>query len=82
MKRTRLIATFLALILCLTTLPGLAVASAAAPPAAAPSAVGGDTASPQAEVTEWYYRVYNGYLQRRLWSVSYQCWLTDWEYIH
>lgn len=35
--------------------------------------------SPTAEQTEWYFR-YNeeGVLQRRLWSLTYQKWLTDW----
>lgn len=26
----------------------------------------------------WYTRVYNGVRQKRLWSVTYNCWLTDW----
>lgn len=33
-----------------------------------------------AEQTEWYYRTYNGNKQRRLWSITYGKWLTDWEY--
>lgn len=32
-----------------------------------------------AEQTEWYYRTYNGHRQRRLWSITYGKWLTDWE---
>ena len=35
----------------------------------------------RAEETIWYYRVYNGLLQRRLWSITYGYWLTDWETI-
>ena len=31
--------------------------------------------------TEWYYRIYNGRLQQRLWSITDQKWLTDWEYV-
>ncbi len=31
-----------------------------------------------AEVTEWYYRNNNGILEKRLWSVTYGRWLTDW----
>lgn len=34
---------------------------------------------PRAEQTEWYYRINNGILERRLWSLTNQCWLTDWE---
>lgn len=27
---------------------------------------------------EWRYRTYNGIQQKRLWSITYQKWLTDW----
>lgn len=30
------------------------------------------------EETTWYYRVHNGMLQKRLWSITYGRWLTDW----
>ena len=33
------------------------------------------------EETQWYYRNYNGRLQRRLWSITEGVWLTDWEYV-
>ena len=36
------------------------------------------TVSPQAEETEWYFRVYNGKVQKRLWSYTRGIWLTDW----
>ncbi|MBE5862935.1 MAG: hypothetical protein E7295_08805 [Lachnospiraceae bacterium] len=26
----------------------------------------------------WIYRTYNGRRQRRLWSLTYQYWVTDW----
>lgn len=35
----------------------------------------------QAEETEWRYRVIDGKLQRRLWSITYGRWLTDWEWV-
>ena len=37
------------------------------------------TIMPLAEEVEWYYR-YNdeGVLQKRLWSITYGYWLTDW----
>ncbi|MEA5095296.1 MAG: hypothetical protein VB128_10100 [Sedimentibacter saalensis] len=35
----------------------------------------------QAEETEWKYRVLDGKLQRRLWSITYARWLTDWEWV-
>ena len=37
---------------------------------------------PKAEETKWYYRVVdNYYVQRRLWSITYRKWLTEWETI-
>lgn len=38
-----------------------------------------DGMMPYAEVTKWYYRMHNEKLQRRLWSVTYGKWLTEWE---
>ncbi|MGI5985175.1 MAG: hypothetical protein GXY01_10030 [Clostridiales bacterium] len=32
----------------------------------------------RAEETEWVYRYNNGKYQKRLWSNTYQKWLTDW----
>ncbi|AOY74541.1 hypothetical protein [Clostridium formicaceticum] len=34
-----------------------------------------------AEETEWRYRVVDGRLQKRLWSITYNKWLTDWEWV-
>ncbi len=36
---------------------------------------------PFKEETQWYYRVVDGRLQRRLWSNTYNKWLTDWEWV-
>lgn len=33
------------------------------------------------EEKKWYYRVVDGRLQRRLWSITEGVWLTDWEYV-
>lgn len=35
-------------------------------------------ASTRAEETTWYFRVHNGMLQKRLWSITYRYWKTDW----
>lgn len=43
------------------------------------TALSGD--SPRAEETEWVIRWYNGLIQKRLWSITYGYWLTDWETI-
>jgi len=29
--------------------------------------------------TEWKYRVFNGKYQKRLWSATYNKWMTEWE---
>lgn len=34
--------------------------------------------STRAEETTWYFRVYNGMVQMRKWSLTYRRWLTDW----
>lgn len=36
------------------------------------------TMEPRADENVWYTRVYNGKLQKRLWSNTYGVWLTDW----
>ena len=34
--------------------------------------------APASEETVWYTRIYEGRMQVRLWSLTYQEWLTDW----
>ena len=34
--------------------------------------------STRAEETTWYFRVHNGILQARQWSITYGYWKTDW----
>ena len=36
---------------------------------------------PRAEETEWYWRENNGIIEKRLWSITYGKWLTDWIYV-
>lgn len=36
------------------------------------------TVEPRTDEVVWYTRTYNGKLQKRLWSITYQVWLTDW----
>lgn len=33
---------------------------------------------PLAEETEWFVRINNGMIEKRLWSYTYGKWLTDW----
>ncbi|MCQ4935136.1 MULTISPECIES: hypothetical protein [Anaerotignum] len=37
--------------------------------------------TPMAEQTEWRYRLVDGDWQKRLWSLTYGKWLTEWEWI-
>ena len=32
------------------------------------------------EQSEWHYRLVDGKAQKRLWSISYAKWLTEWEW--
>ena len=34
--------------------------------------------SERKEEKVWKFRIYNGVRQKRLWSITYRCWLTDW----
>ena len=36
------------------------------------------TVEPRTDEVVWYTRTYNGKLQKRLWSITYGVWLTDW----
>ncbi len=65
----RLIACLLLACTLLTLVPAAAFATPADPAPAAEE---------RASETEWRYRVYNGVQQKRLWSITYGIWLTDW----
>lgn len=72
--------TIIALLLALATVMSSAgaLAAEAVPPVSPTKA--GDTGivSPQAEEKVWYTRIHNGWLQKRLWSITYGRWLTEW----
>lgn len=70
----------IALVLALATFVGCTgVMAAEAVHPAQPAAVKDDGVSPQTEETEWYVRWHEGRRQRRLWSITYERWLTEWE---
>ena len=73
-KRKRPALFFLAAVLCLSMM---------AVPAAAmdiPETPDNTIITPNAEETEWIYRkiIATGKYQKRLWSITYGVWLTDW----
>lgn len=43
-----------------------------------PAATSEEGITPYAEETQWFYREYNGKYQKRLWSLTYRRWLTEW----
>lgn len=74
MRFKKIIISLIAVLLLMGTMPGAFAADI-------------DTLTPKTDVTEtitraeettWYFRVHNGVTQMRLWSESYQKWLTDW----
>ena len=75
----RIVSLLLALVMCLS----LSVA-AFAENSNVPSEENGEELiipgdQPRAEETQWYYRITDdGLFQRRLWSITYRKWLTDW----
>lgn len=73
-RKTVLAITLSALALgnCFTCL----AAEAVVPPIS--SAQVEDGISPHAEETVWCTRWHNGKQQKRLWSITNSCWLTDW----
>ena len=46
-----------------------------------PSEIYNNEIEPRVEQTEWIYRNHNGNLEKRLWSITYGKWLTDWIYV-
>ena len=74
----KLISLLLAVILCLS----LSATAFADYTALACGEDSDDSVSDQrAEQTEWVYRIYNGNIEKRLWSNTYGKWLTDWIYV-
>lgn len=71
--------TVLALILSTLTLGSCFTALAAdtdIPPV--PPAQEEEGIAPHVEETVWYTRWHDGKMQKRLWSITNGCWLTDW----
>lgn len=74
--RKKIIAGFGALLLCLSlSSPAFADNTTIEVP---PVAEAASEIQPRAEETEWIVRNYNGRIQKRLWSITYGKWLTDW----
>lgn len=75
----KIISLILALVMCLS-ISATAFADFTNVPDNTPSSASDEPT--RWEETEWYYRILdNTYFQRRLWSITYRKWLTDWETI-
>lgn len=72
--KKKLLTSLIIVLLSLNVLPINAAAEAVTP-----TAISEESVTPASEETVWYNRIYNGKLQRRLWSLTYQKWLTEWE---
>jgi len=74
----RIISLILALALCLS----LSITAFAVSPDTPEEETGNELVISgeqlRAEETEWYYRIYGDLFQRRLWSITYGYWKTDW----
>lgn len=65
------------IIVMLSSFP-LTVSAAVVNVATETMAVGEDNIISRMEETEWFYRVNNGRLERRLWSITFGYWKTNW----
>lgn len=70
-----IISAVLVLLLCCSFI----MPAFAAPYDSDPAETSGASDGARAEQTQWYYRVRNGILEKRLWSITYGKWLTNWE---
>jgi hypothetical protein len=77
MKR---IISFLLALVILLSVPSVALAEGLEAPDGSDDEIIAVTPgeSTRAEETAWFFRVLNGMLQKRLWSITYRRWLTDW----
>lgn len=76
----RLLCIFLAIVLCLTiAVPAFADFCSFNADGNEKTVVAEDQS--RAEETMWCFRCYEGLFQRRLWSITYGYWLTEWETI-
>lgn len=73
--KNRLIALFLVVIM---TVSFFAMTVSAAADERTTESTSEGAGSTRSEEVTWYYRNYNGHVQKRLWSHTYNRWLTDW----
>ena len=79
MKMRRFLCVMAVLAAMATSFYASAAPAAVEPIEVPPASDEGGTIVPMAEETMWYYRIYEGRLQKRLWSLTRGIWLTEWE---
>ena len=72
--KKRLFTAIIFILLSFSVLP-----ASAAENIVVPSTISEDGVAPASEETVWCTRIHNGVLQKRLWSITYGKWLTEWE---
>ena len=77
MKLKRLLVSVMLVLVMCVSLIGTVASAAEYTPAPQDTSSDGEI-TPMAEETMWYFRNYNGQLQKRLWSITEGKWLTDW----
>jgi len=75
----KFITLLIAFALCLSLSATAFAADLEAQPIAEPQSE--SEIEPRLEEVEWIYRVYNGNIEKRLWSYTEGVWLTDWLYV-
>lgn len=74
----RMVSFMLAVLLLCAAMPFAYAEEAVKPPVDEVTESGDTGIMPMAEETEWYFKTINGVEYKRLWSVTYGKWLTDW----
>ncbi len=74
----KLITLLLTVLLLCSAVPLAYAEEAAEQPAPAVTDSGEAGIMPLAEETKWYYTTINGIYYKRLWSITYGKWLTEW----
>lgn len=75
----KVICLLLSLVLCLSLSAPAFAAVVGEPEEEDSSAYAASDNQTRLEETEWYYRITeSGLIQRRLWSITYGYWKTDW----
>lgn len=78
----KLVSMFLVLVMCLSLSVTAFAETAKSADNDTPTEETAPSGPMRPEETKWYYRVVDDYyVQRRLWSITYGRWLTEWETI-